>query len=140
MTTEERLEKLEKELSWARWLLAGAALCVGIGVIVWTFAPGTALAQVLIPGVQKVVRANSFVLVDENGRERGGMRVFLNTPSLDLSDENGKTRVMLSLDKNEPRLYLYGEGGLVRASLSILKNQAHLWLIDVDGEVLWSAP
>ena len=39
MTTEERLENLERELARAkrrnRWLLAGLGLCLGILVVVW---------------------------------------------------------------------------------------------------------
>ena len=43
MTTEERLEKLEKELSRAKrrdlWLLVGVGLCLGTGLVAWAFGP-----------------------------------------------------------------------------------------------------
>jgi len=39
MTTEERLENLERELARAkrcnRWLIAGLVLCLGASVVVW---------------------------------------------------------------------------------------------------------
>jgi hypothetical protein len=45
MTTEERLEKLERELARAkrrnRWLLAGLSLCLGALVVVWALGSNT---------------------------------------------------------------------------------------------------
>ena len=45
MTTEERLEKLERELARAkrrnRWLLAGLGLCLGALVVVWALSRNT---------------------------------------------------------------------------------------------------
>jgi len=39
MTTEERLENLERELARAnrrnRWMVAGLALCLGASIVVW---------------------------------------------------------------------------------------------------------
>jgi hypothetical protein len=45
MTTEERLEKMERELArgkrFNRWVLAGLVLCLGAGVVVWALSRET---------------------------------------------------------------------------------------------------
>ena len=48
MTTEERLEKLERELTRAKrcncWLVAGLVLCLGASVVVWALSREWGLA------------------------------------------------------------------------------------------------
>ncbi len=119
MTIEDRLEKLEKELSRAkgrnRWLLV--SLCLGIGLLAgvcWSGAASTQPARAAL----KVVRANEFIL----------------------EDENGKNRAQLGVDKNGSVLSLYGENGKKRAELGVVKAGAGLVLADEKGKVLWSAP
>jgi hypothetical protein len=102
MTTEERLEKLERELTLAKrhnhWLLAIAGLIVLTMVLAMIFSGGdnTALAQ----GARsegKVVRANKFILEDEKGKPRALLIVHEGEPSLGLFDDKGQVRTWLGI-------------------------------------------
>jgi len=137
MTTEERLEKLENELSRVkrrnRWLLMGAGLCLGIGLAAWAFGPGAALAQPAV-AVPKEVRANSFVLEDANGKNRAALVVSKSGVAvLCLIDENGKARAALSGDVNGPGLRLFDEKGMCRSMLYVDMEGAWLDLRDEKG-------
>ena len=80
MTTEERLETLERELARGRWVnrgLVGAlGLVVGVWVLAWAFAPGTARAQGA-NAAPKVIRAYAFVVEDEDGPLRRRLPSFV---------------------------------------------------------------
>lgn len=116
MTTEERLEKLERELAASKrrnrrlWIVLVAIL--GGCALAWTFTKGigTAWAQAEAKG-EKVIRANRFVLEDGQGRERGKLEMTVDGPALRLSDEKGNTRAVLSIFENEPGLKLWDEKG-----------------------------
>lgn len=84
MTIEERLEKLERELSRVNQAVGG------------TF---------------NELRAYKFVLEDENGKSRAVIGVSKDGPALRLLDENGKPRVELSIWKDGPGLVLLDENG-----------------------------
>ena len=137
MTTEKRLEKLERELSRAnrlnRWLLAGVGLCLGIGLVAWAFGPTVATAQPAGAAL-KVVRANQFVLEDETGKTRARLRMSRSGPELVLCDEKGNPRAELSVDKDRPRLALLDEDGKGRAVLSVSKGGASVSLSDEKGK------
>lgn len=143
MTIEERVEKLEKELSRAnrrnRGLLAGAALCLGIAVVAWVFRPQTLLAQ-NAANRPKEVHANRFVLEDDKGKTHAELSMVNGGPGLILTDEKGNTRIGLSVLKDEPRLDLSDEKGKTRASLFVVKDGPHLTLSDETGKIRWQAP
>jgi hypothetical protein len=85
MTIEERLDTLEQELSQtkrrSRWLSVAFMLAMAGLVTLWTMqAQGQAT---------KVLRANAFILEDENGKERGRLHHTVMGPALELNDENG---------------------------------------------------
>jgi hypothetical protein len=167
MDTEERLEKLERELLAEkrrnRWLL----VAVGLGVVgvclVWTLATITATAQAQGANIgPKVIRANQFILKDENGKTRAvlsvskegpalvlfdetgkpraGLDAGKDGPGLVLADETGKFRAMLAVDKDGPRLVLFDEIGKRRAGLAVNKDGPGLALFDETGKVIWSQP
>lgn len=143
MTTEQRLEKLEKELSRVKrrnhLLLAVVVLAV-------------VLMSARISMREKTIKANAFVLVDENGKTRALLNMVKDWPSLGLSYKNGNVGVALSMvedgpilglsDKNGnpraslfvvedgPVLALYGENGKTRAGLAVLKDGPLLRLLD----------
>ncbi|MBI4183756.1 MAG: hypothetical protein HY521_07140 [Proteobacteria bacterium] len=137
MTTEERLENLERELSCAkrrsRRLLTGAALCLGIGLAAYALVPGPGLAQ-RGAGAPKEVRAGAFVLVDDNGMARAALFVVKDGPKLGLYDENDKPRAMLSVSKDGPTLGLYDENDKPRAGLTVTEVGPTLVLNDKNGE------
>ena len=121
MDTEERLEKLERELRAEkrrnRWLLAAVGLgVVGVG-LAWTLATTTATAQAQGANTgPKVIRANKFIL----------------------EDENGKVLAVLGVIEDETGLILIDENGKVRAGLSLFKGKSGLDLLDENGKVIWS--
>ena len=164
MTTDERLEKLERELSRARtrfrWLVVGAGLCfISVAVIYafgqyqTTFTPRATKAS-----TSKEIHANSFVLEDANGKPRAslgmdedglvlrlkyangniGAALCLHDDKvvLSLSDNNGKPRAVLGLAKNMPMLCLYDEREESRATLAVLADGPHLVLRDEKGNPL----
>lgn len=134
MTTEQRLEKLERELSRATrcnsWLLAALAVFLGVWVIGESFGPETARAQPTATAF-KEVRANRIVVVDKEGKGRivlGLMSKF--GPTLGVLDEKGRTRVLLGTKKTGPTLCMYDEKGRQRAILGGAGNGAVLSLFD----------
>jgi len=130
MTIEERLENMERELGRQkrrnRWLLGAIIVLLGGLVAAGAFKTTVTTAQAQGAGTAKLISANNFFLIDENGRPRAALFVGKDGPSLSLSDENGKTRVWLRADKDGVGLGLYDENG---------KNRARLWA-DKDGPVL----
>jgi len=59
----------------------------------------------------KVIRANRFVLEDEDGAVRAALTVNKRRRMLSLADENGKVRALLTVGENGPSLPLFGETG-----------------------------
>ena len=95
MTTEERMEKLERELARAkrrnRWL-AVVLLTIGATALAVTAlsAPSIPTALAEAGGPVNEVRASRFVLVDETGKTRAGLAVDKDGPGLGLVDEKGE--------------------------------------------------
>ena len=137
MTAEERLESLERELSRAksrsRWLLAGANLVLGVGLVAWASWPRAALSQSAGTAL-KEVRANRFILEDGNGRIGAVLAMVKGEPWLALYDGKGKTRAALSLDKYGPRLTLYDVNRNPCAVLGAFNDTATLSLHDGKGK------
>ena len=137
MTIEERLEKVEKELTEAkrrnRWLLTVLGLViVGLGMV-WLLAKTTSSATAAT--TPKVVRANAFIVVDTNGKERAKLDVTKGGQTeLVLFDENGEQRALLAVNKDGPGLALSDEKGKTRAGLGLGKDGVGLELLDENGE------
>jgi len=134
MTTDERMEKMEGQLVRVRWfnrcLIGCIVLSLGVWFILKTFGPETAWAQ----SGTKEIRANKFVLEDENGKERASLSVHQDGPRLTLMDDNGKPRVSLLVLKGAPGLMLYDENGQTCAALSVLGRAPGLRLYDESGK------
>ena len=140
MTTEERLEQVERELARAkrgmrRGVIAGAVLLACLVL---------AAAQSSRP-VADVVTAREFVLVDENGT----MRAALTTNKTGivwfaLLDDVG-ARVVLALDKDGPRLTMSDENAKMRAAMCVVKRPSvisgpSIYLYDAEGADLFRTP
>jgi hypothetical protein len=138
MTTDERIENLEKGLASARrlnrWLLAAVGLALGVWILAGTFGPTMAAAPAG-GGVAKEIRANSFVVEDANGKVRLMLVALKEGPGLSLFDENGNLRVALVATKDGPGLRLYDENGKDRAALAAPKIGPGLSLWDENGKV-----
>ena len=131
---EERLEKLERELRAERrcnrWLLGAVGLAAVGVVLAWSLANITTTAQAQGP---KVIRANEFILEDQNGQTRVGLTVTPDGPVLLLLDEKGKISIGLSVDKDGPSLILGDETGTPRTVLAVDKSGSGLSLRDESG-------
>ncbi|NLX14682.1 MAG: hypothetical protein GXY44_13655 [Phycisphaerales bacterium] len=131
MTTEERLDKLEHELSRMkkrnRRLWAGAA-CVLVLFLFWihTHAPA-------------VVRARQFVVEDGKGNPRVSLAVNRGRSELCLLNSKGEGRTWLTVGLKQS-LILADKNGVIRASLVVDEDGPNLVLEDENREVQWSAP
>ena len=136
MTTEERLEKLEREQAavkrLGRRLLIVFGLFAGTVALAWIFSNPTRTS--FAPADGKVIRANGFVLEDDQGRTRAALGFSEDGPSLALSDEKGKPRAGLAMAKDGPGLALLDEKGEIRAVLTVLKDGPSLGLLDENGK------
>ena len=144
MTTDERLEALEKELARAkrrnRRMLAVVGLAAGGVALVWIVAGTANRAQAQAGGVPAVIRARQFILEDAAGETRAVLLVAKDGPSLALYDENGQGRAALSVLKGEPGLLLFDANGKGRVALAVTKYGPGLYLRDAAGKTVWSAP
>jgi len=125
MTTEERLEMLEKSLAcgrrFNRWLLAAFALFVAVWVVfglIAKFSP-------------KVIRANRLIIEDMSGRDRILLDGSIGAPGVILFDENNNICFRSSVYEGLPCLRLSTEKQV--ATLSITKDGPDLLLYDQDG-------
>jgi len=138
MMTEERLEKVERELRAAkrrsRWLLVALGLGLGAMALVWASAASVPKAEAQGAADGRTVRANMFILEDENGKPRAALAALKDGPVLSLFDENGKPRAGLAVAKDGPRLGLLDENGKARAVLFALKDGPVLNLFDENGK------
>jgi len=167
MTTEERIEKLERELAktkrGGRRLLAllGAGL-VGLG-LAWGLTKTTATVQPEgAAAVPKTIRANAFVLedpkgnvcarldvladsaglvlLDEKQKPRVSLRVGEGGPALSLNDEKGNPRAGLTVANDGPILLLYDDKANVRAALGVQEHGGAINLWNEHGTLFWGSP
>jgi len=142
MTIEERLEVVERELAASRrrtkrlWISLGLAGVVC--ALAWSLTATTSTAKT--QGAEKVIRANKFIVEDENGKGRAVLSAYKYGPMLMLIDENGQPRAELSVPTFGSSLSLYEENGKTRAVLGIDKDGSGLWLYDENGKAIWRAP
>lgn len=160
MNIEERVEKLESELARER-RRSRRLPAVTVLVCLLAFGLFEATATLLAArsnGNQGEIRATSFVLVDENGKERAELGLFKGDPWIDLRDKKGKIRAKLNLVDDEPMLNLLDKNGNLRfwlnetslallvkngnprVDLSLRDGDPRLALLDKNGKLLWSAP
>ena len=143
MTTDERIENLEKGLASARrfnrWLLAAVGLALGVWMLAGTFGPATAAAPVGGAAVNEV-RARRFVLVDDAGKMCALLYVDAAGPNLALFDAAGKPRAGLVVDAAGPGLILTDAANKPRAGLTVRAAGPCLNFIDVAGKTIWRAP
>lgn len=141
MTTEERLEKLEAELATAkrnnRRLMAGVGLVLGVFILFVAVRAITGVAYSQAGGdVEKVIRANKFEVVDNQGRTRAIFTEVTSGAGLAIFDEKGKTQILLSMDKETgPALILHDETSDFSATLSVKKVGPALSLNDERGNI-----
>jgi len=135
MTTNERLERLEKELVRTRrcnrWLLTALSIVAGICVLVGIFELKTAEGQ--IGG--KIISANTFILEDGNGKVRALLGLDKFGPTLSMLDLNGEVRIELGMGRSGPQLALFDEDSKIRAYLNLNIGDPALTLYDKTDEI-----
>ena len=140
MTVEERIENLERELARAkhrnrRLTLVGIGLVGGICAVAWAVTGAESKAQTQpAGGAERVIRAHSFVVEDENGKTRGGLGGFKDGPALSLFGENGKPCAALAVNEKGSLVSLSDENGKPRAWLGAGKDGWGLYLWDENGK------
>ena len=127
MTIEERVEKLEKELSRAKrrnhMLLAVLLLAVVLLAVGATTPDATSRRD--------VIKASKFVVEDGKGKSRAILAMDGNAPVLSLIDENKKSRASLGMSG----LILYDKNVKPRAVLGVLGDEPMLTLFDENGSL-----
>jgi len=138
MNIEDRLENMERELGHLKrrnCLLLGAILFVaGVLVVPTMFEITAPRARAQVPGTAKEIRANQFLLVDENGETRGGLFMSKDGPSLSVGDVNGRPGACLYVSKGCPQLVLQDENGNTRTSLGVFKDGPSLTVFNENGD------
>lgn len=131
MTTEERVEKLERELATAK-----RRSCVMLVATAMTVA-GMFLLGAGNSAVQKLVRAQEFDVVDPTGKTRADLSLVDGQPALRVFDQNDTVRAELGLGGSGiPFLCLYDQNGNVRTTLSMgVSGQPGLELWGQDNSI-----
>jgi len=167
MTTEQRLERLEKQNRWMRRIGA-----VGLAVVAGVFLvgqgkekvpPDLVVRSLKMEDKDGVVRAGLFpmdadgspglTLADKNGKARAMLALVADSASLILSDKNGKARAMLAahadgstaliiFDKEEHARAVLGVHETVNKVTGAKTKTAEntLTMYDAKGDVIWQAP
>lgn len=146
MTTDERLEALERELAVAkaeatrgkrrnRRLLTAVGLAAGVFALVWVIAAAATRTQAQGGVSPTTIRASQFILTDEKGKCRAVLNLTEDGPALVLTDESNKPRGTLNMGKLGPALGLFDESGRPRVMLKTDKHGPALDLLDENGRV-----
>jgi hypothetical protein len=128
----QRVDRLEREnLTAVRQVklmkLAGLAVVLGIAVILFCGAK--------TPN-NKVIEAQEFRVVDENGKTRANLAIINGEPKLSFQDKNGNLRAKLGLLAENPILALYDENENSHVFLSVVNGEPRLTLEDKNGNSL----
>ncbi len=133
MTTEQRIEKVEKQLAQLKWHNRLLFVCIVLfltSFFLWkTLRPNTALAA----SGAKEIRANRFVLENENGDIRAFMLANDAGTVLTMCDENGKQRSMITVTKDISELILHDENGKERIKMKVVNSGPGLAMMDKKG-------
>jgi hypothetical protein len=145
MTTEERLEILEKKLSDTKHEVLNAKrrnlyLLIGLVVmgIAWGFTvtTGTVKAQ----STEDTIQAKEFLLSDSDGYTRAWLGMGDEGPMLVMYDSDGVERVTLDINNSGTGLGLYDDAEFMRASMSVGSDGPSLDLYDDLEYSIWKAP
>lgn len=120
----ERVKRLERQNKLIK--LTGIAVILGMAFMLLVGAKEK---------VPKEIVAESFRVVDTQGRIRAVLFVDQEGPALGLLDERGKLRATIAIDQEGPLLGLYDKREKTRAELAILQIGPRLSLSDENGKI-----
>jgi len=128
MTIEERVINLERDLARTKKHngLLFVVLCLAVAVMISGAAVESKKIEVVAtPKVEKEIRAQKIVLVDDEGNMRVSLSAVGDTPGLVLYNEKGMRRGEMSINLfGTTGLYMYNPKGQVNISLSSVKDTA----------------
>jgi hypothetical protein len=128
MTTEERLEKLEKELTRAKHRSCWLPLVSGVAALAIVFAWTALKTQA------QVIHAKGFILESEDGRKCAELSANKAWTGLVLNDKTGEVvRTKLLVYDDESELQLCDKSGEARTTLVVDERQSQLRLCDRTG-------
>ena len=137
MTTDERIEKMERQLVRMRWFNRCLIVCIILALGGWcgwkTFGPQKT-KQTWTMVREDTIRARKVIIEDEKGRNR----ILLSAKTdaaIVLVDEDQKICATLGSQEEGPSLGLYDENGNIRANLRLTKDGPLLGLIDENGKL-----
>ncbi|MFH1022139.1 MAG: hypothetical protein V1809_01980 [Planctomycetota bacterium] len=140
MTTEQRLESMERQLvcmkRFNRWLLVAVGLIVGgWGMLnVGGLRPNIMAQAAEADGkTEKVIRANKFIVENEMGKVRAELSMNKEGPVFFLNDANDKPRITMGIQSEGATLNLCDENGIVRAMLCVKKGESVLSMFNEEG-------
>ena len=124
MDLNHRIDRLERENR--RMKRFGLAVLVVVGLVV-------SLGQATPP--PEVVRAEKFVLVDQNGKQRATLGIENGGPALVLGDTRGRGVVQLQVPQipDKPSLYLRDPSQSASVEMAMTMNGPVLHLTDQTG-------
>jgi hypothetical protein len=129
MTTEQRLERLERENRWMRRIGV-----VAVAVVAAVFLIGQGKEK---PGVRtQVVEATGVVIRDAKNRNRIEIGVFKEEPAIRMFGPAGKKRLSMDLDADgTPNLFLFDTEGTARGEFVMdFKGTCAFELVDKAGQ------
>lgn len=129
MTTEERLNKLEKTV---RLMVIILAICIGG----W-LATGIIYLRGINTGT---VKTESLAIVDTEGKPRLILGTPEDEPRLDMLDKKGELCLTLGLVQSNPFWGIYDEEGKPRLALGVVEDRTVFHMYDKEGNIIFSAP
>ena len=130
MTTEERLNKLEKTVRLLEIILV---ICIGSWLVAGVlYFQGTILAKTCKPRLWR----------QQIGKEPHALYwgVFEDEPYLNMLDEEGEPCLTLGLLWSKPFLGMHDEEGKPRLALGVVEDKTIFHMYDKEGNIIFSAP
>ncbi|MCK4306818.1 hypothetical protein KAW50_01170 [candidate division WOR-3 bacterium] len=125
----ERVKRLERQNKLIK--LTGIVVALGMAFVLLVGAKEK---------VPKEIVAESFRVVDTQGRTRAALFVSQEGPMLVLSDENGKGRAALGVSPEGSMLGFSDKNEKLRAVLGVSPEGSALQLYDKNGKTEFVAP
>jgi hypothetical protein len=149
MTTEERIEKMERDY---RRLKIGV-YCVAAFALLVAFTSGISLDPLTTRGLviedddgntRAVLGTKedmvTFDLLDKNGKPRASMAVMEHGPLVMLNDKNGKVRASMVVAEDDPAVTLRDGNGKTRTLMTLIEGNPAFNLLDEKGDKVFGHP